>query len=285
MTETRFVMDPLDSLMAYGLTLNQAKIYITMVKSKADTVKAIAKLSKIPVESVYRGMPALEELHLVERILTTPVKYKAIPPQQAIELLKARDKKERFALYSQTDYLIEELTNNTSVNQSQNLENDTVIIASYEALTRKLGLAINNMTQTFQGITNVKNYRFSLMHNSEFFENSLRRGVKCHHVIYLPSNEYSTSLGDNHLIKNGCWKRKFVSEIPVELAIIDKKELFMSLSNPLLGKKHRAVHTTNPCLLTLAMNYFDSLWTTAEQIRYVKAYLSNIKVASLRQNI
>ena len=84
-----------DCLKAYGLTLNQAKIYSAMIQTNADTIKKISVASGIALESIYRSMPSLLQMQLIEKEFTNPTKFKALPPSQVFKLLKTRDKKER----------------------------------------------------------------------------------------------------------------------------------------------------------------------------------------------
>lgn len=251
-------------LMAYGLTLNQAKIYLAIIQNNADTIKKISFSSGLPLESIYRSMPSLLRMQLIEKEFTTPSKFKALPPTQAFKLLKARDKKERGELYRQTDSIAEELILTKPTDQ-YNHDSDTALIYSYEAFVRKLGLGLQRMKNTFQGITNINNFRIGMSNNGKFYEKSLKKGIKCYHIIQTFNDLKSSSLGDDHLIKNESWKRRFTSESAVEYAIIDKKELFMSLSVPQQGKKHRAIFTTNTCLLAMAIKYFDALWISANE--------------------
>jgi sugar-specific transcriptional regulator TrmB len=254
--------DLLNCLMAYGLTLNQAKIYLTMVQTKADTIKKISNHAGLAMEIIYRSMPGLQQMQLVEKELSVPSKFKAISPSEACRLLKAVDKKGRNELYRQTDSFLKKISEKQT-NPLQE-EIDTTLISGYDAFTRKLGLALQKMNKTFCGITNADNFRIGMLNNGTFYEKCVKKGINCNHIIQLSKQVNSLILGDDHLVKSGLWKRKFMNKNLVEFAILDKKQLFMSLTVPQQGKNHKAIHTTNPCLLLMATNYFDSLWNEAK---------------------
>jgi len=61
-------------LASFGLTGNQARAYVALVKLRVASVSKIAQLSRIRREEIYRMMPKLERLGLVEKILGKPVK-------------------------------------------------------------------------------------------------------------------------------------------------------------------------------------------------------------------
>jgi sugar-specific transcriptional regulator TrmB len=48
-------------LLGLGLTLNQAKVYLAVLKLEKTTVGQVAKFSKVRREDVYRILPALPE--------------------------------------------------------------------------------------------------------------------------------------------------------------------------------------------------------------------------------
>ena len=71
--------DCINSLMELGLTLVQAKIYLTLTKLDNATIKAISKNSNLARQDIYRIIPSLQKLGLVEKIIDKPTKYKATP--------------------------------------------------------------------------------------------------------------------------------------------------------------------------------------------------------------
>jgi sugar-specific transcriptional regulator TrmB len=77
-------------LSTFGLTGSQAKVYIALVQLGVASVSETARLSKVRREEVYRMMPKLEKLGLVEKVLGKPIKYKPIPPEEGLCLLLRR---------------------------------------------------------------------------------------------------------------------------------------------------------------------------------------------------
>jgi sugar-specific transcriptional regulator TrmB len=74
-------------LSGFGLTGNEARAYVALVKLGVAAVNKIVQLSKIRREEIYRIMPKLEQLGLVERILGKPTKYKPISLAEALSIL------------------------------------------------------------------------------------------------------------------------------------------------------------------------------------------------------
>ena len=66
-----------DLLLGLGLSLNQARVYLAILKLEKTTVRKVAKFSKVRREEVYRILPALEKKGLVERLLGKPTEVRA----------------------------------------------------------------------------------------------------------------------------------------------------------------------------------------------------------------
>src|SRR4030066_1039972 len=81
-----------DLLLGLGLSLNQARVYIAILKLQKTTVGQVAKFSKVRREDVYRILPALEKMGLIERLLGKPTEVRATPISDALSFLVAEEK-------------------------------------------------------------------------------------------------------------------------------------------------------------------------------------------------
>ncbi len=80
-------------LAEFGLTQNQAKIYLAILKLGTTQIEPISKISSVRREDIYRILPRLYELGIIERVVGSPTRVKAIPVEKAIRIL-ARNRQE-----------------------------------------------------------------------------------------------------------------------------------------------------------------------------------------------
>jgi len=80
-----------DLLLGLGLSLNQARVYLAILKLERTAVGKITKFSKVRREEVYRTLPALEKMGLVERLLGNPTEVRATPISDALTFLEAKE--------------------------------------------------------------------------------------------------------------------------------------------------------------------------------------------------
>ena len=90
--------ESLDILYEFGLTENQAKVFIATVRLGTPTVSEISEKSEVRREEVYRLLPELEKMGLIERLLGKPLRLRTPNPKSAITALvkleqeKAKDR-------------------------------------------------------------------------------------------------------------------------------------------------------------------------------------------------
>ncbi len=77
-----------ESLRDLGLTEYEAKVYTALVKIRSGTASDIHLVSGIPRSAVYGALHRLEERGAIEVQSSKPMRYRAVPPEIALEKLK-----------------------------------------------------------------------------------------------------------------------------------------------------------------------------------------------------
>ena len=70
-----------------GLTELQAQVYLTLAKMGKATLRDISSASKADRANVYRVITRLLELNLIEKLLSTPTVFRALPLADGIKML------------------------------------------------------------------------------------------------------------------------------------------------------------------------------------------------------
>lgn len=102
----------IQALMKLGLTLLQATIYLALAKLGKAGVKKISKASNVARPDVYRVIPALGKIGLVEKIVATPTMYKAVPLKEGISILLQQKTDENIELQKKTKALLSNFQEN-----------------------------------------------------------------------------------------------------------------------------------------------------------------------------
>ncbi|MGE5187977.1 MAG: TrmB family transcriptional regulator, partial [Betaproteobacteria bacterium] len=79
--------EPVETLINLGLTVLQAKVYLSLAKLGTSTGRTTAKDAKVAPQDVYRVLAELQEAGLVEKIIAKPNKYCPMPINQGFAML------------------------------------------------------------------------------------------------------------------------------------------------------------------------------------------------------
>ena len=96
----------IQTLMKLGLTFLQATIYLTIVKLGKTGVRKISTVSNVARPDVYRIVRTLEKMGVVEKIVSTPTMYEAIPIKEVLAILLQQKIDQNVELQEQTKALI-----------------------------------------------------------------------------------------------------------------------------------------------------------------------------------
>jgi sugar-specific transcriptional regulator TrmB len=78
----------------FGLSENESRAYLALLQLRKATARSIARLAGIPRQEIYRVMPTLEKLELVECVIANPEEFVAMPPSEALSALIGRLKED-----------------------------------------------------------------------------------------------------------------------------------------------------------------------------------------------
>jgi len=254
--------DDTKTLMALGLTLVQAKTYLTLASAEALTIKEISKASKIPRTDLYRTMTDLKEFSLIEKIIGNPNKYKAAPIKQTIKQLIKNKKKETNEIAKKATKLANKLEKKT-IKETQNTQNRFILIPS-KRTPIKIAEAINRSNKTIDLLVSIQRFSRGFDVFFEKLERSWKKKVKWRIILEIPPDKnYSYSNVKLCQKQSSCEIRFLPSPINTATGIYDQKEVFI-IENPKAGLADSpALWTDNKSLISLVKDYFEFLWITS----------------------
>ncbi len=248
-------------LQTLGLTLNQARVYLALIKAeKQATAKAISIASGLAACDVYRVVPELAKLGLLEVLVASPKEFRAIPPVDAIEILVKKRRKEVEDLRVTAKKFIEELHLGSKPESSEFLE--TVLIPSGHRATQFRLLKLLATKGRLDAVQTNASFRHFVSSNSEAWEALLEKRVEMRFVI-----ESATGLekpDDNlvSLLVNDLFKPRFVKE-KVQACVILHDDTGVFLNSSLDPVHSPSYWSNNPCFVAVVRNYFETMWDNA----------------------
>ena len=250
------------TLIALGLTVLEAKVYLALAKvGKATIAATISNTSKVARPDVYRTLVKLQEKGLVEKIIATPTKFKLIPMKESlITLLENK----RNGIHRIEEKINELLWNFKEKDLNTIPENETQLSLFPERVAvRRKEKTLENVIGSFDVVTTLRNPHSVVFVNMERIDEALQRGVEVRIIVDKSSGEESLSDILKHLKKYPNFKIRYLPSAPKALiSLYDKKEAWIcTCTNPEV-EACPTLRTSNTCLLSIFQDYFETMWRT-----------------------
>lgn len=141
----------------FGLTFNQALVYLSIVQSKTTSVNRIAQDTKLYRQDIYKMMPKLQKMGLVAKIFGKPAKFEALPIEIALGNLLAIKRKETegriLRLSANMNTLTEELRQHQARRISQQEEPNFSLLTTDLEIGNRFDAAFENARKEFSVVT------------------------------------------------------------------------------------------------------------------------------------
>jgi sugar-specific transcriptional regulator TrmB len=223
----------LELLQEFGLSVNAAKAYVTLLKNSPSTGYEISAQSAIPRSAIYSTLARLEKMGLVNSEGDNPKKYIPLAPSSLIEHLNQSHHENIDQLQSAFDEL-----------DMDEEAFDFWHLHGYRNLMMKMKEAIQNAHS--QILLNAWKKEVDALETE--LVNAEKRGVQ---VILFSFCRLGRSIGDtiSYNLKeedlNRIWKPKVVMVVDHEITIMGSAQ----------GDHNRAIYTSNPAITKIASNY------------------------------
>lgn len=247
--------EAVSTLTRLGLSSVQARVYLTLANFGVSTPRTISKASGVARQDTYRIMSVLQELGLVEKLVTSPSMFRAIPMHDALPMLVQRRIDETSELQTKT----QEIIKNFDKARTPLEDTDLDFIS-----TRAKELIVMKARSIEKGIDCINSWDQYVKYARAYL-GSVDRASKEEVGVRLITNKPKDEGSLPKIVKDHFKRRKIeVRYIPypprAALMICDKKEVFIALNEKASSEENPALWSRNRCLITLAQDYFDIMW-------------------------
>ncbi|MCW4009179.1 MAG: hypothetical protein NWF05_00975 [Candidatus Bathyarchaeota archaeon] len=253
--------ESIQTLMMLGLSFSQSKIYFNLTRLGEATVNTVSKVSDVDRGETYRVMSKLREYGLVEKLIVSPIRFKAVPLAEGLTILLTRKKREDQEIRQKAQKMI---VNFASVEHGDTLETGesrTFLVPSGEHLANLMHERLVALKESYDVVTFFEEFERHSSEYQEEYKKLLSRGVKIRLIIEnLTERQHPVALS-KMLQRNPAFKVKFFQgRIPACIGIYDSQEVRISTARKTDVYAVSAYWSNNLVLLTLTQSYFEVIW-------------------------
>ena len=267
-----------DFLTTLGLGENEARLYVALLELGEGTVDEIVKIAGIRRPSAYKALRSLLDKGLVAEVASRPLRYRILPPEEALDELYRRRLDEVARLYealpkSYESFLREAQRAYAKARSRVDLGRDIVILRGAKAvvdIVTRLGSQVRDCVR-MTARAPVLGEDDAQVVEGEFEAvgfPQVKQGVKLKMIV---ESDILKVPGFIELARSTRFGEKVIRHIPrvpMELAIYDDFAAVLELhgENESDLERCKMVYVQNRHLVELLILAFDALWERAEPI-------------------
>jgi sugar-specific transcriptional regulator TrmB len=253
-------------LIQLGFTNTQAKIYLTLIETGETEARILAKEANISNQVTYRTLDELIAKGIVEKKLSTPIKYQAIPLEAIVDLVLNLKADEYTSALEKTKKLLSQYSQHNSVHRKKQEHyisvvegKDAIINRCREAHARSL-VSVDVCT-TFQRLIHIDR------ETNETVQNALERGVFYRVIVEQPDEKIFLSEDLKKIVTKKNFQLKIKADtIKIRTAIYDKKICGFSLYSTKDIGKSPMIWTNHHSIITGFQEYFKKIWNETKKL-------------------
>jgi len=253
--------DDAEILSELGLTNNQIKIYLALLKlgTPAKAIR-IYQVSGVPRQDVYRVLLELQQIGIVEKIIARPIEYIAVNPKKAVYILIQNKMRDFCGLKDKAEIFSSNAIKRYSNAHPLQDKDKFTLITEKQAIILAIKETVEKTQQTFYCIAPKREFLSCLTILSESLSLIKNEEAQIRWVTEKPDRKELPKIY-NILSKNCNIKVKFIPRaVSVKFALSDGKEIVLAIFEEGNFAETPALLTNSPAVISLAKNYFDDCW-------------------------
>jgi sugar-specific transcriptional regulator TrmB len=258
--ELEFKEESLQLMNSLGLSVLEAKVYLTLAKIGKASAKTISKASNISQPDVYRVLSKLENHGLVEREVAIPNQFKATALDEGLALLLQRRDNQSAMLHKKATELLQDFKEKEEKTALQEETPKFVLVPA--AHVYKIRNAVDNAQTDVLCFTSLDMFRKVRFITEDVWKRCVKRGIKFQFIIGNPHDEKVILKLDPVLKNNDYFEIKWTRPAMPCMVLIDGKEVFlrteMNLEAPVLW-------SNNPVIVAMIQEHFETKWKTLKE--------------------
>ncbi len=252
-----------------GFTETQAKLYLALLSIGKTDAKNLSKQANVPRQAAYRTLGELQEKGLVERRISLPQEYKAVPLQDGLAIMISSKANEYATILDDAKEFLLRYDAQKEHEIISEKEYNISIIEGKEIIIKKTKHTIDNLQLS---ISVCSTYQRWLRFNQEILENvedALAKGVKCRMVLEKTEGTISFPKELKPILTHPNYEVRLVRNcLKINASIFDDKEASFSFYPAKSLSESPMIWTNHPSLLVGFQTHFEKLWLESEKVDF-----------------
>ena len=254
-----------EMLRDFGLTTNQAKVYLALVRLGYASVGRIAKESMVRREDVYRILPKLQKMGLVEKLLGKPVKIRATPVDEALSVLIKHEEEtvqERLEEFrTKKEVFLKRFKKNKIKPELEGELGDFVYLSERHGIIGRMLMMIKTAEREIDLVCSRSKLMQFLYEFAEPLKKAIKRKVSVRVVSEISEYEHTVPrILEEYLSPKNFVDLKYTSLSSSHYIITDSKQALIATTTEGNLAENPCLWTSSKNLVEVLQGNFEDLW-------------------------
>lgn len=260
-------------LIDFGLTLNQARVYVALLKLGVAPVVGISKLSSVRREEVYRALGELEKRGFVERIIGKPSKFKASPLEQMLpEVLEQSRQKFELSLSKlqtkEKNLMKKAKTLRTEEVLEEKQRIGFVSVTNGNHALQKIVDMIGRVKEQLLMALSIYDLKYGYLTRNDALGHIVQSGAAVKILTEIKEKDaLSLKILDEIMKLKGEVEIRHMNNLPSQITIIDNKEAIVGSFVFPPTDRHVSLWTDNPSFVKTVTHFFYDSWSVSVDMK------------------
>jgi sugar-specific transcriptional regulator TrmB len=287
-----FVVLPLErnfeTLEDFGLTRNQAKVYLASARLRLASVSQISKVAKVRREDVYRILPKLEKMGLVEKLLGTPAKIRATPVKEALSILVKNEEEEArkrvSAMKDKKETFLKHFAQVPRIELEE--RGHFALVSRRESILARISTMMNKAESEFCIVCSRSQIMQFIHTLGGEIQKTIKRGVGIRIMSELPVYEDSLPrVLEDRLSPGDSVELRYADLRSSHYVIVDFKEALISTTTEGNLGEHPCLWTNSDSLVGVFQGDFENLWHNSVSWKNIETTAVSEKVTGFMEQL
>ncbi len=243
-----------------GFTQAQAKIYLALLKTGETDAKTLEKIAKTTNQVIYRTLNELQGRGLVEKKVTSPLQYEAVPINQAMEVILYEKKNELNNMLEKSKKITKAIEQQL-VFEDMKQDFQISVIETKQSIINKSKLANQKVQKTVDCCSTFQRWIQMGQEISDTIKKAQDREVKYRVILEKSSDKVCLPQELKKIVQcKNCQVKVSPGKLKINAAVFDGKYASFNYYSPKSFAESPMVWTNHPAIVTAFEYYFLDKW-------------------------
>jgi len=255
-----------NKLSNFGLTVNQAKVYLSIVQYGRTHVSQISKETQLHRQDIYKLLPKLEKMGLITKTIDQPFMIEAIPIEKGLDSLVWKEKAKANERISHLENNLRDVVSSLRRQPRMKEETRFALLSTDETIRNRGRLIFKKLKKEFLLVTNLEDLKSPSKHYyRDFLQTVADNNAKTRLIVVTDSDEDTVK----QTVKNvapttGKFVVKSINGATCKnYQIIDNREVWISTQQKTETGSPAILWTNDQNVIEVYKENFKKAWSRA----------------------